>query len=210
MSELKGDLYMVSSSFDNLILKCREYSKQMAPKNLHHGFEHCLRVSKYALEIGKRENADLLIVDMSSYLHDIGRGREEKGEYHTITSSRLAASFLRKSGLPEAEIEKVVHSIKSHSRKKPHRNPPQTLEAKVLYDADGLDMIGAVGILRIALSASLRGEGWDYVLKKTRWRLSIIDDFLTASGRSLAKERRKLVSDFLHQLIHELVEIPGH
>ena len=176
----------------------------MAPRDLHHGYEHSLRVREYALEIGEHEDADLEIVEIASYLHDIGRGREKDGEYHTVASARLAASFLRGLGLQKEKIEQVVHCIECHSRKDPYRKTPQTLEAKVLYDADGLEMIGAVGMLRIALSASVRGKGWDHVLRKAEWRLKIIDDFLTAHGEMIAKRRRKLVSDFIDQLVCEL------
>jgi len=176
----------------------------MSPKDLHHGFEHSLRVRNYALQIGKREGADLRVVEISSFLHDIGRGREENGEYHTETSARFAASFLRKFGLSEEEIGGVVHSVECHSRKKEWRKAPRTLEAKVLYDADGLEMIGAVGILRTVLGAALLGKDWSYVVKKAKGRLSIIDDFLTLTGKKIAEERRSLVSEFVIQLTKEL------
>jgi uncharacterized protein len=197
------NFWMVSFEMDDIILKCREYCQQMSVKDLHHGFEHSLRVCRYALEIGKQENADLWVVEIASYLHDIGRGHEE-GEYHTETSSRLARSFLKKLGLPENQIERVTHCVETHSRKEQHRKTPKTLEAQVLYDADGLEMIGAVGILRIALSSVVSDRGWNHILKKAKWRLDIIDDFLTPSGKTIAKTRKKLVNDFANQLTREL------
>ncbi|NIO36816.1 HD domain-containing protein [Candidatus Bathyarchaeota archaeon] len=197
---------MASLNLDEVVSRCKEYSQQMLPRDIHHGFEHILRVRKYALEIGRRENADLWVVEIASYLHDIGRGHEEKGEYHTVTGARLANSFLKSLRLPEREVYRVVHSIECHSRKKAYRKRPETLEAEVLYDADGLDMIGAAGILRIALSAAVINKGWDHIVEKSRWRLSILDDFLTTTGKLMATERRKLVSDFVNQLLNELEE----
>lgn len=195
---------MVSLNLDEVVSRCREYSREMLPRDIHHGFGHALRVRKYALEIGRQENADLWVVEVASYLHDIGRGHEEGEEYHTVTSARLSESFLGRLGLPEKEIQRVIHCIQCHSRKKKYRRRPQTLEAKVLYDADGLDMIGAVGILRTALSAAVKNKGWDHILHKARWRLNILDDFLTPTGKLMAKRRRKLVLDFVDQLINEL------
>lgn len=195
---------MTLFNVDKVVSRCREYSLRMLPRDLHHGFDHALRVREYALEIGRQENADLWVVEISSYLHDVGRGREKNGEYHTVTSVRLTQSFLKRLGLPKEYIDRVTNCIKCHSRKKPYRKKPETLEAKVLYDADGLDMIGAVGMLRIALSATVKDKGWDHVLKKARWRLEILDDFLTSTGRKMAKKRKELVSNFIHQLIDEL------
>lgn len=195
---------MVSLNLDELISRCREYSREMLPRDVHHGFDHAIRVRKYALEIGRQENADLWVVEIASYLHDIGRGHEKKGEYHTETSARLSESFLKRLGLSAKEVERVIHCIKCHSRKRKCRKRPETLEAKVLYDADGLDMIGAVGILRTALSATVKNKGWNHILRKAKWRLSILDDFLTPTGKLIAKRRKKLISDFVNQLINEL------
>ncbi|MFW6110473.1 MAG: HD domain-containing protein [Thermoproteota archaeon] len=191
---------------NRVISECREYSRKMVPRDLHHGFDHILRVRGYALTIGKREDADLRVVEISSYLHDVGRGHEVEGEYHTVTSVRLARQFLSRFKISKEEIEKVTNAIECHSRKKAYRKKPRTLETEVIYDADGLDMIGAVGMLRMGYSAVLKGRGWDHVLKKARWRLQILNDFLTETGRMMAKRREKLVKDFIHQLLQELDE----
>jgi uncharacterized protein len=188
---------------NKIIQKTKKYSKQMSPKDLHHGFEHSQRVRNYALQIAKTEKADLTIVEIASYLHDIGRGHE-KNQYHTKTSSKLAKTFLTNIGFPKKQTQKIIHCIETHSRKQTHKKIPKTTEAKILYDADGLEMIGAVGLLRTALSAQVQSKDWKYVLKKAKWRLKIKDDFLTATGKKIAKQRQKLITTFIHQLANEL------
>lgn len=204
--EIVDDSEMAHLNINEVILKCREYSQRMSPKDIHHGFEHCSRVHRYAVEIGKHENADLWVVEIASYLHDIGRGHE-KGEYHTETSAKLAEAFLKNLGLSDSQIRRVTDCIKTHSRKDQYRKTPETIEAKVLYDADGLEMIGAVGILRTALSAVMQNKEWNHVLKKAKWRLKIIDDFLTPYGKAIAKTRKNLVTNFANQLFIELKNI---
>jgi uncharacterized protein len=175
----------------------------MSIKDLHHGFEHSQRVRNYALHLAKNQKADKLVIEISSYLHDIGTGHEKK-EYHTQTSAKLAKTFLSTQNLPKEKIHKIIHCIETHSRKKLQRKFPQTIEAKILYDADGLEMIGAVGLLRTALSAQVQNKDWNHVLKKAKWRLQIQDDFLTQTAKRIAKQRKKLLKTFIKQLRYEL------
>jgi len=188
---------------NKIIQETKRYSKLMSPKDLHHGFDHSLRVRNYALQIAEAEKANVTIVEIASYLHDIGRGRE-KNQYHTKTSSQLAKTFLINLGFPKDQTQKIIHCIETHSRKPFHRKAPETIEAKVLYDADGLELIGAVGLLRTALSAQVQNKDWKHILKKALWRLKIKDDFLTLTGKKISQKRKNLITLFIHQLTSEL------
>jgi len=190
-----------------IIAKCEEFARKMAPKDLHHGIEHVLRVRNYAMRLAKSmsiDGVDLMILEVSALLHDVGRGHELPGEYHTHVGSGLARTFLRGLGVPEGKIDAIAHCIETHSRKKAHRKKPESIEAKILYDADGLDMIGAVGILRIALSAAVKNKGWDHIKEKAKWRLTIVDDFMTPQAVKIANQRSRLVTAFVDQLYKEL------
>jgi uncharacterized protein len=175
----------------------------MSIKDLHHGFDHSQRVRNYALHLAKNQKADKQVIEIAAYLHDIGRG-QQKEEYHTQTSVKLAKTFLTNQKLPKEMIQKIVHCIETHSRKNIQRKTPQTIEAKILYDADGLEMIGAVGLLRTALSAQVQNKDWNHVLKKAKWRLQIKDDFLTQTAKKIAKQRQHLLKTFIQQLTLEL------
>ena len=85
----------------------------MSPKDLHHGFDHCQRVRNYAMQIAKTEKADCTILEIASYLHDIGRGHE-KNQYHTKTSAKLAKTFLSNLGFPVKPTQEIVHCIETH------------------------------------------------------------------------------------------------
>lgn len=200
---IQSDSRMHALNINKIIQETKKFSKQMSIKDLHHGFEHSQRVRNYALHLAKNQKADKLVIEISAYLHDIGRGLE-KEEYHTQTSAKLAKTFLSTQNLPKEKIHKIIHCIETHSRKKLYRKSPQTIEAKILYDADGLEMIGAVGLLRIALSAQVQNKDWNHVLKKAKWRLQIQDDFLTQTAKRIAKQRQKLLKIFIQQLMLEL------
>lgn len=116
-----------------------------------HDWDHTLRVYNLAMHIGRIENADLEILGMAAILHDIGRPEEMRQGHnvcHAEIGAVMAEAILIGYGLPEEKIEAVKHCVLSHRFSKGHE--PQTKEAKILYDADKIDNIGAIGILRAA------------------------------------------------------------
>lgn len=197
-----------NKKYQEIIEKCEQFAKEMLPVDLHHGWEHVDRVRNYALTIGEQEQADMAIVEIAALLHDIGRSNEHEGEYHTEAGGRIAPEFLKQFDMPQSEKDKIVRIIKSHSRKEKYRMMPDSLEGKVVYDADGLDMVGAVGILRVALSASTKGKDWEHIKKKARWRLKIKDDFYTETGKRIAASRCNLLKEYVNQLLIEVGEEP--
>lgn len=110
-----------------------------------HDFDHVLRVLALAQRIGQAEGADLEVVQAAALLHDIGRGRAEAiGRDHAAFAAERTHDILAEA--PPEKIEAVAHAVAAHRfRADPE---PSTLEAKVLFDADKLDAIGAVGIAR--------------------------------------------------------------
>jgi HD superfamily phosphodiesterase len=65
-------------------------------------------------------------------------------------------------------------------------------------------MIGAIGILRMVLSAQIQNKNWSHVIEKANWRIRIKEDFLTATGKIIAKQRQNLIMQFVSQLKKEL------
>ncbi len=110
-----------------------------------HNFDHVLRVLRLAERIGREEGADLEIVRAAALLHDVGRETAEStGLDHAIFAAARAREILADE--PGAVVEAVTHAIAAHRfRTSPQ---PATLEAQVLFDADKLDAIGAVGVAR--------------------------------------------------------------
>ena len=126
-----------------------------------HGRSHIERVLRTAVEIGKREGADTEIIELSAILHDIFANKEKhtgvEGFRHEIEASKEARNILKTLGLADRTVDAVCHCIESH-RKRTGRIQPQTIEAKCLFDADKLDCIGAIGIVRSAFIALDQGQ----------------------------------------------------
>lgn len=126
-----------------------------------HGFEHVLRVLQMAGQLAQAEGADLEIVRAAALLHDADGGVTLGGEAgrldHHQRSALFARQVLAQEGWPEARISAVEHCIRAH-RFRDNREAPQTLEAKILFDADKLDAIGAIGVARAIGHAAMHGQ----------------------------------------------------
>lgn len=114
-----------------------------------HGFDHILRVLATAEKIGSSLGANLKILRAAVLLHDAsgahpgeGSGRAE----HEKASAAFAREVLNGEGWKEEEIEAVLHCIRAHRFR--GVEAPHSLEAKILFDADKLDVIGAFGTAR--------------------------------------------------------------
>jgi uncharacterized protein len=121
-----------------------------------HDFSHVERVLRLAERIGQSEGADMEIVRVAALLHDVKRDPqgEKSARGHQIQSADFAGEMLTAEGWLADRVQAVQHAIRAH-RFRETGEPPQTLEAKVVFDADKLDAIGAVGVARaIAHSAS--------------------------------------------------------
>ncbi|MHB1295690.1 MAG: HD domain-containing protein [Anaerolineae bacterium] len=120
-----------------------------------HGFDHVLRVWRLAERIGLEEGADMQVLQAAALLHDVGRPEELRtGACHARLSAEAARRIL--SGRPDAQVEAVALAIAEH-RFRANR-PPSTLEARVLFDADKLDAIGAIGVARAYAIAGARNQ----------------------------------------------------
>lgn len=125
-----------------------------------HDFEHVLRVLAMALRIARAEGADLEIVRAAALLHD-AVGAQESGSGtrlgHHLASAEFAASVLSAEAWSPERIQAVQHAIRAH-RFRHTGERPQTLEAQCLFDADKLDVLGAIGVARTIAYAALAGQ----------------------------------------------------
>ncbi|HNX46471.1 MAG TPA: HD domain-containing protein [Anaerolineaceae bacterium] len=126
-----------------------------------HDFEHVLRVYRLSERIALAEGADLEIVHAAALLHDSkgatpGKDGQARKEHH-ITSAEFAGEVLRQEGWPEERIARVQHCIRAH-RYRHTGERPESLEAQCLFDADKLDVLGAIGAARTIAYAALDGQ----------------------------------------------------
>ena len=127
-----------------------------ARKDPAHDLEHALRVRVWGKKSAIQEGASSIIVELAAILHDIGRSGTV-AKTHAESSSALASGILLKCGYSEEIIEEVKVAILSHSRE---GYEPETLEAKILYDADKLDFVGPIGMVRLFAWAGKEGKAF--------------------------------------------------
>lgn len=120
---------------------------------MHHGSEghdssHIFEVVKHAIDIAKRikEPADPFVLICGALLHDIGRVGSVAPEFHAIDGASRAEEFLESLIDDDYIIKKITRIIVRHSPKS--MIPPQTTEEKIVYDADALDRLGVIGMIR--------------------------------------------------------------
>lgn len=186
-----------------------------------HDWEHTLRVLKLCERIGTKEGVDMDVVRIAAYLHDIGRGYQDASLgviCHAEKGAEMAAPLVKGLHLTKQQKKNIIHSIRSHRFRGNHS--PETPEAKVLFDADKLDAIGAVGIARAYLFAGEVGarlHNSEIDIKKTKpyskndtgYRefkvklCKIRDRILTREGRRLADERHEFMVQFFKRFIKE-------
>ena len=190
-----------------------------------HDKEHVYRVLYNALEIAKAEpEVDYDILIAACLLHDIGRKDQvaDPSLCHAEVGSEKAYRFLLEQGLPEDFASHVRHCIFTHRFRK--NLPPQTMEAKILFDADKLDVTGAIGIARTLLyrgtvleplyrllpdgtiSDGTHDIGHSF-FREYKFKLEkLYDRFLTEKGGELAKERQAIAKAYYESLYREVSE----
>ncbi len=188
-----------------------------------HDKEHVYRVLSNALEIGREEGGvdwDVLIA--ACLLHDVGRPEQfaDPTLCHAQVGSEKAYRILLERGFSEDFAEKVRHCIVTHRFRK--ARPPQTLEAKILFDADKLDVTGALGIARTLMykgdtkevlyhrnpDGSVddgTGDTGDSFFREYKFKLEkLYDRFYTEAGSRLARERQRIAEEFYRSLLAEV------
>jgi len=179
------------------------------------------------MRIGREEGADLEIVQAAALLHDVGRPIEEAtGVSHAEASAAMAREILAGRAAPE-RIEAVACAIAQHRYR--GTQSPQSLEARVLFDADKLDAIGAIGVARaFAVAGAQRQHLWAEVaedvaarpaeegrddlrnadhtpMHEFRFKLvKLRDGMFTSAGRRLAEERHRVMAAFFDRLEREV------
>ena len=194
-------------NYDKIILKVRNFACDNSEKDDIHGFAHVERVLKTCIEIGTNLNANLFVLKTAALLHDVGRylNKEIKNKNHAEISSEIAKNFIVKNSydIGAEDLENILHCIRSHSFSNDVK--PNTLEARILHDADKLDALGAIGLYR-TIGFTLKSQGEieqviDHLEKKI---LKLKDMLYLEYSKNLAERRHKLVLEFYDQILKEL------
>jgi uncharacterized protein len=197
---------------DEIRPHAEEYFKDVAPA---HDWHHVQRVAALAETLAEEYDPDERILFSAVWLHDIGRGREDRGEIedHAEWGSEEATRLLGGFDVTDAEIDAIQHCIRAHRFS--NDVEAATLEAKLLSDADNLDALGAVGIGRVFCYGAehrqpMHDPGVPIEVDETRAGATLVNHFhkkilrlpgrmYTDTGRRLAEERRAFVETFIER-----------
>ena len=187
-----------------------------------HDCEHVYRVLYNALEIAKSEDVDYDILIAACLLHDIGRIDQIKDPTlcHAQVGSEKAYAFLLEIGMTEDFAARVRHCIATHRFRK--NLQPESVEAKILFDADKLDVTGAIGIARTLMYRGTLTEplyrhlpdgtisdgsediGHSF-FREYKFKLEkLYDRFYTSRGAELAKQRQTIAREYYESLYREV------
>ncbi|NMM62844.1 HD domain-containing protein [Clostridium sp. P21] len=207
-----------------IIDKTKEYVKNKLKKEATgHDWWHTLRVYRTAKYIGEKENADLFIVGLAALLHDIADWKFNKD--NVDLGAELSEQWLKDLKVQEDVINKVAKIIRTMSFKGGTTNSNQeSIEGKVVQDADRLDAIGAVGIARTFAYGGFKGReiynpdikpmvygsfeeyknSEDTTINHFYEKLLLLKDLMnTKTGKSIAEERHKFMENYLEQFLKE-------
>lgn len=188
-----------------------------------HGWDHVLRVLRMAEWLARQVGADIEVVRAAALLHDASGAHPQRGKRdgHAEASAEFAREVLEAEGYPAEKVEAVVHCIQAHRYRGQSR--PESLEARVLFDADKLDVLGAFGVARTIAYALQAGEpvfaepspsfmdrghgepdephsAYHEFLFKLR---HVRDRLHTEPARRLGERRHRILTEFFEQLAAE-------
>jgi uncharacterized protein len=191
-----------------------------------HDFSHIQRVLALAERVGQAEGADLEILRAAVLLHDAAGATpgDEAGARatHHEASADFAREVLTSEGWPADRIEAVLHCIRAHRFR--GTEAPRSLEAKILFDCDKLDVLGAIGVARTVAYAALAGQPLtgepsekfkatgekepgephtpyhEFLFKLGRLK----DRMYTRTAREIAEERHHFLEEYFKRLAREV------
>jgi uncharacterized protein len=199
-----------------------EARRLMAAGRGSHGFDHVERVLALALRLGAESGGDPRVLALAALLHDVGRDEQDRSGgavCHAEAGAVLAREILRRHAAGDGLTRRVVDCVRRHRFRGAAR--PVSREAKLLYDADKLDSLGAVGIGRAFLfagevgarlhnSAPAARRARSYSRGDTAFREWLVKlrhvpgRLLTPAGRRLAAERAAFAAAFFERLGEEV------
>lgn len=179
---------------------------QFSGETTGHDYYHIQRVVKTARKIASEENADLFLVELAAWLHDVGDYKLHDG---MDKSEELISEFLFELNLPKETISKIIEIVSQVSFSK--GNTPTSLEAKIVQDADRLDALGAIGLARtFAYGGSKQREIYnpenpeETSIQHFYDKLLKLKDLMnTNSAKKIAEERHQFLEEFLNRFYEE-------
>jgi len=184
-----------------LIQNAKDYIKDLFSGNSDgHDLDHSLRVYSNAMTIAETEpSCDIEAVALAALLHDTDDHKlfETKGNANAV-------SFLKSQGVDDAKTDFIVSIINSVSFSKNRGKTPDSIEAKIVQDADRLDAMGAIGIARTFAYGGKHGRPLEGGIDHFHEKLLLLKDGLnTDKAREMAAPRHAFLEEFIEHFRDE-------
>ena len=213
----------------NVVQQVEAYVKKVMKDEAAHDFKHVDRVRNWAVQIAGGEGyEDIELVEVTALLHDIGLPYVEERRLHGQKGAEIAGRFLRgKNLMPEEKIKEIINAIRHHSKKR--KSSGKLLD--ILCDADTLDALGAVGIMRAFTSKhhkleyipdNIKGESWgrstkeydelfrmgleagDTIIDQINLQIHYYGNLSTETAKRIGGPLERYMKDFVIQLESEI------
>ena len=184
-----------------LFAKAVQYISGLFQKNSGgHDAAHSLRVYRNAMMIADKERAcDREIAALAALLHDA----DDHKLFSTINNAN-ARAFLEENKVSAEMTDRICEVINSVSFSQNKDRRPETIEAKVVQDADRLDAIGAIGIARTFAYGGEHGRPLEDSVQHFHDKLLLLKKLMnTETGKKLAEKRHACLEEFLKELREE-------
>ena len=186
---------------DTVIEAAIEYVKELFAGNADgHGADHTMRVYHNALSLLEAyPEADRFVSLLAALLHDA-----DDHKLFNTENNENARTFLEKEGLEAETIEQICTIINAVSFSKNRGKRPETLEGKIVQDADRLDAIGAIGIARTFAYGGKVGRPLSDSIEHFYDKLLLLkDEMNTDAAKDIAQTRHEYMTKFLEEYYFE-------
>lgn len=168
-----------------------------------HGVDHTMRVYHNALSIAAHyEGCDTELVSLAALLHDA-----DDHKLFDTKDNANARSFLNSQDMDEDRIRHLCDIINAVSFSKNKGRSPETIEGKIVQDADRLDAMGAIGIARTFAYGGRAGRDLESSVSHFHEKLLLLKKMMnTKEAREIAEERHRFMEEFLDELNREIYD----
>ena len=186
----------------NMIDEAINYIRELFAENADgHGFEHAMRVYRNALLIAETEpEADRLVVSLGALLHDA-----DDHKLFSTENNANARRFLEAQGVDRETADRICGAVNSVSFSRNRGKHPDTVEGRIIQDADRLDAIGAIGIARTFAYGGKHGRTPEDSIAHFHEKLLLLKDLMnTEKAKEMAESRHAFMEQFLKEWGQEI------
>ena len=211
---------------DKIINQLRiKVEKYFSEDNSGHSIDHLERTLRLALYLQEKEGGDRVVIGISAFVHDVHRIMQSKlGRYVSpVESLPLVEELLKDIKITNDQKEHILHVIKHHEEYNfSSKGNVSDIESLIVQDADNLDAIGAIGLVRLIkygivydqpeYEPNIPLKYTDFVegvrdpstIHHIHNKIARLAKYMnTKTALKLAKKRNKIIKDFVKMYIEE-------